>query len=63
MSLIERFAEGTRPATQKDMSMCGYCKKPFKKNEKVYMKGEGFKSVVIMDNKCRKKYHPKLKIT
>lgn len=63
MSLIECFSEGKRPATDKDMSRCGYCKKPFKKDEKVYMKGEGWKGVVIMDNKCRKKFHPKLKIT
>lgn len=62
MNLIECIAEGKRPATLKDMSMCGYCKHPFKKNQKVFMKGEGFKSVIVMDEKCRKKFHKKVRV-
>ena len=41
---------------------CGFCKRPFNKNEKVYIKGHGLNSVILMDNKCRKKFFPKTKV-
>jgi hypothetical protein len=51
-----------REATTDDFMTCGYCKRRFEEGEEVFIKGEGWKSIVIIDDKCRRKYYSKLPI-
>lgn len=44
------------------LTFCGYCRKPFKKDQQVYIKSAGWLSWVIFDEKCREKYHADKKI-
>ena len=48
--------------SEESLFCCGYCKKDFKRDKYAYIKGGGFKSIILMCNQCRKKYHRNLKV-